>query len=509
MTKHAIPYCSDETLNSSNNTLVRPKFVSRFENFCSYNHNLSQKWGIYIVQCLIQDTLSEITTGCRGCKFCFFNVRTGLSVPIQSVLHWSWNRRSMFIMPSDGYTEVDLNDKFAMGDEIIVSIADFEKREEDNFAVGFVHGRDKEYLDKSNAWLWAPSMLKFGFSGSYLRDYTVFTETVHANIKPGESYVNRQYIMVDSYKSMTKTANDWVNETMQAMLLPNDHSGDTITLWSNDDGINGSDKHIFGASIGNGTASKCSQGVPRCIGSTAPGRGLSALFEVRCGDDDVYVGHDKYHFSPQRYNDTLPIRSYVCDGRDKDVRPQWKLLGFFPPGRCNSLNNSVFVEEFCNSFVSEYSAPVSPRTKFLTNEKLGTISPSHEIRLSRNKNAKAHASEFVHSIHPQFSQGNPSLVPWEAILLSKTHHDTEKVNARRYQQAKEENTMINFFGGNRIDYASLLVHEKTALATSLDISSSTWSIIAGDLAENDYLMHSAQVSNGGSTFYSKIPDSLK
>ena len=89
------------------------------------------------------------------------------------------------------------------------------------------------------------------------------------------------------------------------------------------------------------------------MGKSAPEFGMRPLYAVTCGDKK-YVGSDQYIFSPRREYELETIRSYACEGETVDIRPEWKLLGFFEEGSCQFLESAAYDSEFCSTAVSGF-----------------------------------------------------------------------------------------------------------------------------------------------------------
>ena len=142
---------------------------------------------------------------------------------------------------------------------------------------------------------------------------------------------------------MENVASSWVDEVYQDVYTLGEMSGTNIYLFSND-------QNSFGANMEDEIS--CSQGNLVCEGKSVPQNGMSPLFAITCGNS-TYVGSDRYHFSPPRASEKETIRSYVCYGEDNDVRPEWKLLGFFVEGRCDLLKNAKYDPHFCALPVSQ------------------------------------------------------------------------------------------------------------------------------------------------------------
>ena len=114
---------------------------------------------------------------------------------------------------------------------------------------------------------------------------------------------------------------------------------------------------VFGVAAADeegGTSTSCSTGTVICTGSTNYGYELFPFFAVSCGSK-YYFGRDLYRFAPGRNHSTDIffqggiLQPYACEGEPVDVRPTWKLIGYFDPADegCASLENYTYSEDFC------------------------------------------------------------------------------------------------------------------------------------------------------------------
>ena len=162
------------------------------------------------------------------------------------------------------------------------------------------------------------------------------TSNSFVTLDPGDTYIYQQFIVTGRLSDMQTQASPWVGEVHEELVRLGEMSGTNITLYS---------KHhkAFGVHLENELP--CSKGVRRCVGKSAPGVGLRALFAIKCGSK-TYVGSDKYHFSHKDSKNGY-VRSYTCKGESKDMRPEWKLLGFFEEGACSYLKSAAYESDFC------------------------------------------------------------------------------------------------------------------------------------------------------------------
>ena len=89
---------------------------------------------------------------------------------------------------------------------------------------------------------------------------------------------------------------------------------------------------------------------------------LVAHFLVQCGDQS-YVGTDTYHFSPLRYNaSNIFYEPWICYGMSEELRPRWKLLGYFTPGKCDFLKSAFLNPQLCSSTQYPTTSPTASPT---------------------------------------------------------------------------------------------------------------------------------------------------
>ena len=93
------------------------KIVALRTNGCKESPSHTKRWGRLIVSINIEPTTS-ITQGCSNCDLRFTNVRTGASVAVASVYHWSFGGKVLFFTPRAPATAADINAAFAAGDTI-------------------------------------------------------------------------------------------------------------------------------------------------------------------------------------------------------------------------------------------------------------------------------------------------------------------------------------------------------------------------------------------------------
>ena len=128
---------------------------------------------------------------------------------------------------------------------------------------------------------------------------------------------------------------------------------------------------VFGAAAADeegGASTSCGTGTVVCTGSTNYGYELFPFFAISCGSRSFF-GRDLYRFSPGRnYSSDIffqggTLQPYACEGEPVDVRPSWKLIGYFNPADkgCASLENYTYAEDFCfDGTTNEYAPSQAP-----------------------------------------------------------------------------------------------------------------------------------------------------
>jgi len=223
-------------------------------------------------------------------------------------------------------------------------------------ALSYVHGICEECNDADHTYFRAPSRLRFGLSR---RDYTVFTingQLTAPRWKGEQIYVHRQFIINNQLGNIELQAQSWVSEARGDMLTPSDFTGGrALELYSDDNSVFGAAT----ASSRGGTSTSCDKGTTKCSGKTVPTTGMVPIFAITCGNLK-YVGSNKYFFSPAP-DENMYIRSYVCDGQGLGIIPEWKLLGYFPDGDCDSLSIAEYDPSFCIAATdSSTNSPIRP-----------------------------------------------------------------------------------------------------------------------------------------------------
>jgi len=380
--------CSASCLNQAQTSpkIQRLKLTTSRDNACEASPNHPKRQDITLLHLLLNPTV-KIQTGFSDPSktLLFTNVRTGVSLPVLSIYHWSWDGIHLFFYPLETHVMAkDVNNIFAAGDSISVSYSMEGKTKEESLSLSFVHGTDKGRKEVSdNEWLRAASMIRYGNgSGNTPRDYTVFTVIVPVTINPGETFVKRQYMITNLLKNMDEQSLSWVSEVEQKLYtreeLVNDEVGQTVYLFStlpettaggeksdircdqdNNDDVNDCLK-VFSAALHNDISANeedvgMTSVVVHCKGSTVPmAKNTAAFFFIDCGSDNTYVGSDLYRFAskeqPSTTVDDIILRPYVCkientEEKEGTTRPSFKLLGYFDEGSCGAIVTGYRYEE--------------------------------------------------------------------------------------------------------------------------------------------------------------------
>ena len=188
---------------------------------CALAASQTQTYGRDTVRCVIAPTVT-VKTGCTSCKLVFTNEASGRSIAVAGVLHWAWAGNQMFFWPDTSVNTVDdVNDVFSTDDVINVSRADYGKRPQDNLALAFVHGTDAEFASASLSGVKfnGKTRLRFGSANAKpRRDYTAFTINSRVDVPPGDTFVTRQFFMVDRLEGLDVRARQFVPQVPQAQF---------------------------------------------------------------------------------------------------------------------------------------------------------------------------------------------------------------------------------------------------------------------------------------------------
>jgi len=296
----------------------------------------STGWGGFCMRVSVSATFAS-SAGCRKqCNLWMENARTGAKVVAQTIIHWAHQGTQMYFCLPKGSQASDFNSQFNSGDQILFSYANHGKPFNDNKSLMIVHGTQKPW----NEWR-PPSRVRYGRGGSARRDYTVYTTNTRQKINPGSTYVYTQYLATGRLSEMQTIGNEWKSQVYEDLFDSTDYTGQGTAIHLYSDTMSS-----FGAYIDGGDS--CLQGTSVCTGSSLPEFGKIPLFFITCGNN-TYVGSDKYYFSPSRANSNQDIRSYACAGESTDVRPIWKLLGYFDDGSCNALQGATYDTSFCST----------------------------------------------------------------------------------------------------------------------------------------------------------------
>ncbi len=244
---------------------------------------------------------------------------------VAGVRHWAGNTK-LYFYQSDLLTLQKVQEALTVGFKVNVYhyYPPTGGREEDNLALGHVHG------DFNGPGTYP--RVRYGAAG---RDYNVYTINDIPTIPAGSTYYYRQFFMMDAYTEMKGKGMLFSPEAIKATKGVGTIAGRTVKLY--DSGAN-----TFGFTVGDDTC-RPAGAVEVCEGSTTPQADWKPVFEIYCGDSYA-VTDDLYHFSPAGGT----IRAYVCDGLDITIRPVWTLLGYFNVDGCSAIgSNYQFDAEYC------------------------------------------------------------------------------------------------------------------------------------------------------------------
>jgi hypothetical protein len=318
----------------------------------SKSHTASR--GYYTVKCTLLATGTVLSGETSELQF---TTPRGDTFSVNGVLHWSWQGTDWYFYPK-GLKAADLNKILQTNDVLAVKYHDAGKRVEDNLALTFIHGVDKENTNLR---------VRTGTAGTIgSRNYIVYTVNAFGPIKPSESYYLRNYVLTDTFTKSHAKAKMFSNEVEQGMDLKK--SGRKVTLYSKSDTFTfalGSDATTRGKLACDSNAI-----LNACEGKTIPHNGAIPLYYVACGES-YYVGTNPYHFEPKQGSEKYyrPYNS-ICN----NLRPKWTLLGYFQDdNRCASIREAYKYypsnTNFClKHYPSPTTAPISPSPSSNGNE---------------------------------------------------------------------------------------------------------------------------------------------
>jgi len=292
----------------------------------------------------------------------------GAKLIFRDIRHWSWGVNDHYTFFSTFYNDTDaglqqaredISAAFPPGSAIEAST--YPLPMPDNYnpeilpSLTILYGTGEEY--KAGGTVFGGGRRRLGSGGGMPRDYTVFTINHHmTRLRPGQTYLARQYMISDELGNVNEVTNALVDETYMAQIDDVDYNGRSVQLYSSADN---DDLQIFGAAASTtvgGTTTSCDQGATACTGRTTPGLNLSPFFYISGCGNRTYFGPDLYYYMPGRnhsqdivdHNGT--IRAYACEGQPPYVRPSFRLIGYFNPSdeSCTSLQRYQYSPSYCN-----------------------------------------------------------------------------------------------------------------------------------------------------------------
>lgn len=330
----------------------------------TYSDYHTKQFEQYCVYTRIESTIT-VESGCRDCRLWFTNSRTGYKILVEIVIHWAWNSNQIYYCPGDQMTAQQINQEFLVGDEIFVSYANDGKPFDENVALTFIHGEQNPHFSNNHI-RWANSRLRYGDVLDRRRNAIIYTINSRIFVDPGDTYVYRQYIMVGNLSSVEDEVQSFIHEAyedlyhlgeMEDVLHDEKRNSHNIYLYiasNNTDIVFNSTnsenqearslkQNEISTSIEFGLTSSPNTPCARnknirlvCEGNSIPSVNKVPYFFITCGNK-TYVGSDRYYFTPTSLTDDDFIRSYSCTGETIDVRPTWKLLGYFEEEICSEF----------------------------------------------------------------------------------------------------------------------------------------------------------------------------
>ena len=279
---------------------TQPKFV--FGGNSRYSASHSKQFGVYVLAVPIQKT-HVIKSGLTGPKNLeFYNGKGGV-IKFTGALHWAWAGNSAYIFLKEGGSSKKFNAAFKKGDTLSVRMTPDWEHPEDNLALAFVYGKDKEYSSgqRFSGALRRGGRVRFGSAGNPQRDFEVFTINAFVMLQQGYTYTFQQYVVTGRYVEQHKTVTPFVDATAQHVRLSGAANNGAhknrrgVSVVANGDGA-------FAAVLTASLLPGCGEVI--CTGDTSAQRkgsgnnGISRpFFAVTCGEK-VYFGEDMYHFAP-------------------------------------------------------------------------------------------------------------------------------------------------------------------------------------------------------------------
>jgi len=270
---------------------------------------------------------------------------------LNGALHWcSYNKTHknywFYFYPDeiDGVSDIGdyIKEKFPPGTKIEV-LHHPGKRTEDNTALAHVYGTTfPDTHGLADGW----PLLKAGNANdsSKPRNYNVYNiiTTAYRNTAGGTHHY-RQYFVMDRFSDISDQAKSMVPEVIQDNYnVISGHNGAPVGQVVHLYEIVTESGNFVGASVGD---KSCGQldAIKVCSGSTTPKADSKALLQIVCGND-VYIGPDPYYFGPDDFQGKDTVRPYICKN-DAAVRGVWTVLGFFPEGDCNKIEQGYTFDD--------------------------------------------------------------------------------------------------------------------------------------------------------------------
>ena len=206
--------------------------------------------------------------------------------------------------------------------------------------------------------------------------FTINWYSSGAKLEAGSTYSSRSFYLASNLGDVKPTSDTLRGQTNAFKIGSQEYNPRSVDLYTI-----GNNFMVVAAELSEGTSTSCGTATRACEGKSTPSIDHVPFFYITCGSEK-YLGPDPYHFTPNfssfpdhgTYDN--PVRSYRCEGQDLNVRPAWKLMGFFPTG-CVALAPANFNSDLC------YNVPSAmPSTSLEPTVVPPSISPSTSSRPS-------------------------------------------------------------------------------------------------------------------------------
>mmetsp|Transcript_28193 Transcript_28193/g.42652 ORF Transcript_28193/g.42652 Transcript_28193/m.42652 type:complete len:773 (-) Transcript_28193:212-2530(-) len=418
--------CNNE--NIPNNSWRRFAFDVKVANSASHTdhwkaYGLAEKSTVRMRWCDLATPIRDGAWGwgAPGQSVTITNEDTGFSFESDFIIHYCWVGVWTYMSASVDATVI--NNRFPVGASISV---EYTNKNGDTWneqnALTFVHGQGNEY---GEGWHRAKSRIRYGTT-NLARDGTVFTTNFIGNLRNGEVYFSRKFLISDTLSHMEKLGAELSDEAYEEVYQAGSYGGgEIINLWTR--GV------MFGATVG---YEECTNSTLVCTGTSSPATERRPLFYITCGANRI-VTHNPYT-DPYYGNvtDSEFKRPYKCYLNASDYarsgRGTWKLLGFFPNGNCSSIGNLEYASDLCQPAPSSIPTEIKTMLPSLTPNPMPSpiSSPTPSKCETEKPSLKASSSQ------------NEVQTPLPSSLLSQSSSPSNLQSA--VQSSKPSSAVANF-----------------------------------------------------------------